>query len=159
MLLIFISSCTIKGKQQIYCDDFYDKDDCICPEGQKKIGTPIGSRCFDESFCEHYTLSDNQSVCVEECPPGYLSDMCTGCMTHTCINVKEINEGNSWRYGVDILRTSKLSLDYKDCRITDYFILEDKYELIIECYNLQGNCSLYIYNDTTYEFGDCPNYK
>lgn len=151
----------IRNQSEMICPKFPNYNKCTCPDGQKVITTMGGSNCVDESFCLDYTLSDNESVCVKECPPEYIPLSITDVgVAGACINVKKIDKDNYWVYANHILRTSNLSFMKKynrDCWIIDEMELEDRFEIKLKCNYDPVNCLFYIFSNTSIQDGGCLN--
>ncbi|MDP2750084.1 MAG: hypothetical protein Q8O89_04600 [Nanoarchaeota archaeon] len=152
----------IKNASEMICDKFPNfNEDCVCPKGQKPLGSMGGISCVEESFCTGYTLSDNESNCVPGCPEGYMPLIVTDTgQAGTCINVKQIDKDNVYWYTRYIIRKSNLSFMKrydKQCSIADEFELGNKFGVRLKCQYYPENCSFYIYPNTTIVDIGCSN--
>ncbi len=159
-LLILLVGCAREEKKVIFCDDSSDYQECVCPEGQKQIVTMGGISCVDNSFCSDFTLDDNKSACVKECPDGYIPLLVTGVgYSGTCLNIKTINQDNYEFYAgylvLDNPKTDYLKRYNRDCWITKTSDMRNKFEISLSCDNYPNHCSFTIYPDGSFENNKC----
>lgn len=154
----------IKNQSEMLCSKYPLYDNCICPEGKKSIITFGGRSCVDESFCEDFTLSDNQSACVQKCPEGYIKLIVTDTgSAGTCINAKTINKDNFFWYWSQILSKSDipfLKRYNENCPYIGDIELNNKFGLKFMCRDYPETCSFYIFpNKTVHDNGCLDNSK
>ena len=154
-----IPLCLIKDNDSfVDCNELKNYQNCSCHKGWKREEGFGGPSCVEESSCKDWVIEENDTItCVEECPPGYLSQLIFDAgNAGYCEKIEWLNDTydyqlflNSFEWNLSFFKKNSYCKELRNVET------EDRFKATFWCQDSEYLCNLTVYRNTTYEEGKC----